>query len=76
MTDRRWGDAKVGGRVFEAQAPRSRFKGAQFDEGRQLLHAANVNENGSPSPEIFAFAPDPAEAEKAVTPALRSHPQL
>jgi len=36
---------------------------AKLDEGRQSIHAAIVDEKGSPSGEFFAFAPRPAERE-------------
>jgi hypothetical protein len=46
--------------------PRSSVKSAELDEGWQLLHARNVDENASPSREFFAFALTGADVEKLV----------
>jgi hypothetical protein len=46
--------------------PRGGIEGAQLDQWRQLLHAVNVDENGSSSAEFFAFAPDATEVEEGM----------
>ena len=43
---------------LKAQVPRRRVEGAKLNEGWQLFHVNNVDENGSSSAEFFAFAFD------------------
>ena len=66
MADRRRRDSEFGRGFLETHVPRSSLEGAQFDEGRQLVHAANVGEKISSSTEFFAFASGATEAEEAI----------
>ena len=81
MADRRRRHAELGRGLLEAQMPRRGVKGAQLDEGRQLLHAGSVDEIRSSSAEFFAFAPGTVRARRRhgsqiqeSTPCHRSHP--
>ena len=56
VTDGRWRDAKLGRSLLEAQVAGGGIEGAQFDERWQIVHAASVDENRSPTAEFFAFA--------------------
>src|SRR6202048_1000215 len=66
MADRCWRHAEFGRGLLETQVPRRGVKGAQLDEGRQLVHPRSVDENASSWAEFFAFAPSAAEVEKDV----------
>src|SRR5262249_61632480 len=56
MAHCRRGDAELCRGFLETHVPRRRFERAQLDEGRQPVHAANVDEKYSSSTEFFAFA--------------------
>jgi hypothetical protein len=49
-------------------------KGAQQDQGRQLLHFRIVDENASPWAELFEFAPGAFQAEEDMAAKTRSAP--
>ena len=63
MADRRGRHPEFGCSLPEAQVARRGIKGAQLDEGWQLMHGASVDENGSSSAEFFAFAPSSAKTQ-------------
>jgi hypothetical protein len=66
MADRCRRHAKFGRGVLETQMPRRGIKGAQLDQGRQLVHFRSVDENASPWAELFEFAPCAAKAEEDI----------
>ena len=66
MADRRWRHAKFGRGFLETQMSGCGVKGAQLDEGRQLVHPRSVDENASSWAEFFAFALRAAEVEEDI----------
>ncbi|MGY3355055.1 hypothetical protein ACVWZK_001718 [Bradyrhizobium sp. GM0.4] len=57
MADRGWRHAEFCRGLLEAQMAGGSFKSAELDQGRQLVHAASLDETNSSSPEFFGFAP-------------------
>src|SRR5882762_9373007 len=74
MADRCWRHAEFGRGLLETRMPRRGIKGAQLDQGRQLVHPRIVDENDSPWAELFEFAPGAAEAEEDMAAQTRSAP--
>ena len=66
--------AQFGRGLLETQMPRRGIKGAQLDQGRQLVHFRSVDENASPWAELFEFAPCAAKAEEDTAAQMRSAP--
>jgi hypothetical protein len=74
MADRCRRHAEFGRGLLETKMPCRSIKGAQLNERRQFVHPRNVDENGSPWAELFAFAPDAGQTEEDMAAKRGVHP--